>query len=206
MTWPMFVQPRCIFCALPIDGKRPAVLHLNAYGAKNPRSWWTAPFACEDAALSHEACEHPEWGHGDMGYQIALARLVNEGLEEWQAHLRGKLWFTPNHDDALQQAYALAVHAVRRSLATPTGSRRSAAPRETIPASVRAAVLERDGFRCRRCGHTTDHGVRLVLDHIEPVAHGGSNHIANLQTLCEPCNAGKSDRAPHAHDRREIPT
>lgn len=76
----------------------------------------------------------------------------------------------------------------------------SANPRSISP-KARAWVMERDGFRCRRCGAGRDHGM-LVIDHIVPVASGGTGELDNLQTLCEACNAGKGARPPHAHDLR----
>lgn len=71
--------------------------------------------------------------------------------------------------------------------------------RRSLSNGVRARVFERDGFRCRRCGRGPQE-CPLVVDHIVPVVKGGSNDEANLQTLCADCNAGKFDRAPHAHD------
>jgi hypothetical protein len=50
-----------------------------------------------------------------------------------------------------------------------------------------ARVFGRDGYRCRACGRTD----RLSIDHIVPIARGGSNDIRNLQTLCLPCNLRK---------------
>lgn len=58
--------------------------------------------------------------------------------------------------------------------------------RSAIPESVRSAVLGRDAS-CALCGSSE----RLEIDHIKPVAHGGSNHLRNLQVLCRPCNASK---------------
>jgi hypothetical protein len=66
----------------------------------------------------------------------------------------------------------------------------------TIPLRVRLQVLARDNFRCTMCGRSpaTDVGVKLHIDHITPFSKGGLSTADNLQTLCNECNAGKSDR------------
>jgi len=66
------------------------------------------------------------------------------------------------------------------------------APGERTSLSVRTRyqVLKRDLYRCRICGKT---GVELEVDHVVPVARGGSDEMENLQTLCAPCNRGKRD-------------
>ncbi|MGE3694438.1 MAG: HNH endonuclease [Dehalococcoidia bacterium] len=56
---------------------------------------------------------------------------------------------------------------------------------------TRAAVLKRDGYGCLACGVT---GVRLEVDHIAPLAAGGSNELANLRTLCVPCHRKRRSR------------
>jgi 5-methylcytosine-specific restriction endonuclease McrA len=63
----------------------------------------------------------------------------------------------------------------------------------------RARILERDGFKCRRCGNGPD-VAPLEIDHVVPVALGGATTTDNLQTLCQPCNVGKSATFPHPHD------
>lgn len=65
--------------------------------------------------------------------------------------------------------------------------------REKIPPKLRRAVFMRDGFRCQECGaFPGEHkDVFLEVDHVVPVAKGGTNHINNLQTLCSVCNIGK---------------
>lgn len=66
----------------------------------------------------------------------------------------------------------------------------------SIPLSIRLKVMERDNFRCVLCGRcpATDVGVKLHLDHIIPFSKGGKSTEENLQTLCQDCNLGKSDR------------
>lgn len=62
-----------------------------------------------------------------------------------------------------------------------------------IPPSLRIKVFIRDGFRCVYCGATSRES-RLEIDHVIPVAEGGTNHIDNLVTCCFPCNRGKRDK------------
>lgn len=45
---------------------------------------------------------------------------------------------------------------------------------------LRAAIIARDGGKCRRCG-STEH---LQVDHIRPVSRGGRPVPSNLWTLC----------------------
>jgi 5-methylcytosine-specific restriction protein A len=71
-------------------------------------------------------------------------------------------------------------------------TRPAKAPGERGSLSVRTRyqVFKRDLYRCRICAKT---GVELEVDHIVPVARGGSDDMENLQTLCVPCNRGKRD-------------
>lgn len=63
--------------------------------------------------------------------------------------------------------------------------------RQPIPRKLRHEVFKRDGYRCRECG-ATNKQTRLHIDHIIPVAKGGTNDLSNLQTLCEECNVAKA--------------
>jgi 5-methylcytosine-specific restriction endonuclease McrA len=64
--------------------------------------------------------------------------------------------------------------------------------RSAISSAKRLRVYERDGHRCVRCRATED----LTLDHRVPIAKGGGNEEANLQTMCARCNLAKSDSVP----------
>lgn len=63
--------------------------------------------------------------------------------------------------------------------------------RQHIPKGLRHAVFKRDGYRCQECFRGREDGVKLEIDHIIPVAKGGTNEIDNLQTLCMECNRNK---------------
>lgn len=62
--------------------------------------------------------------------------------------------------------------------------------RQPIPRKLRHEIFKRDGYRCRECGASKDE-TSLEIDHILPVAKGGTNDIDNLQTLCRECNRMK---------------
>ena len=66
-------------------------------------------------------------------------------------------------------------------------------PRKPIGKRLRFEVFKRDQFTCQYC-HARGSDVVLVVDHVEPVASGGSTVTDNLVTACEPCNQGKSDK------------
>lgn len=55
------------------------------------------------------------------------------------------------------------------------------------PESVRAKILKRDHGRCRYCGSEDS----LTIDHVVPIAMGGSNRLRNLVACCSPCNTKK---------------
>ena len=72
------------------------------------------------------------------------------------------------------------------------------AERKSLGKKLRYEILARDSFTCRYCGAQPDASVLLVVDHIQPVAEGGTNDPTNLITACQPCNAGKGARSPEA--------
>lgn len=67
--------------------------------------------------------------------------------------------------------------------------------RTSLSKKVRFTVLARDSFTCCYCGAQAPM-VRLHVDHVVPVAAGGTNAYANLVTACEWCNAGKAAIPP----------
>lgn len=68
---------------------------------------------------------------------------------------------------------------------------------------LRFEILRRDNHTCRYCGAASP-SVALRVDHVMPVALGGSDTPDNLVTSCEPCNSGKSSASPDATHVTEV--
>ena len=62
--------------------------------------------------------------------------------------------------------------------------------RKSLSKRVRFEVFKRDKFTCQYCGAKAP-DVVLHVDHIHPVADGGTNDVLNLATSCAGCNGGK---------------
>jgi 5-methylcytosine-specific restriction endonuclease McrA len=163
---------------------------------------------------------HPRCGP-NLGYQIPLGELGfpprpfgSDGFPGWDRHIRSKRWYSASvaegMDFANELAATLRAEVKAKAEAEKKRARRLRADEElrsyvvprnprSISVRIRALIMERDSFTCRRCGRKAPE-VQLVVDHIVPVAKGGTAKQTNLQTLCRDCNSGKSDRDPHPHD------
>jgi 5-methylcytosine-specific restriction endonuclease McrA len=87
--------------------------------------------------------------------------------------------------------------AANRPAVVPAKPSPRTSGRPPIPARTRDAVFARDNSQCtyvgaggRRCGETR----RLHVDHVIPVAHGGTHDAANLRLLCAQHNQLEADR------------
>jgi len=71
----------------------------------------------------------------------------------------------------------------------------------SISPQLRNEILERNGFTCQQCGaaagdpdpYTPGRKVRLHVDHIVPIAQGGTDDRDNLRALCSTCNQGRGN-------------
>ncbi len=63
----------------------------------------------------------------------------------------------------------------------------------------RKAVGEAQDWKCKFCQQDISAKGASALDHIIPIARGGTSTPDNLQLLCRRCNIRKSDRAPNEH-------
>ena len=62
-----------------------------------------------------------------------------------------------------------------------------------ISKRTRFEVLRRDDYTCRYCRSSDN---PLTIDHVVPVALGGSDAPDNLVAACRDCNAGKASTSP----------
>lgn len=66
---------------------------------------------------------------------------------------------------------------------------------------TRFEVLRRDSYTCRYC-RATD--APLTVDHVTPVALGGSDKPDNLVAACRDCNAGKASSSPDSETVAQV--
>ena len=64
-------------------------------------------------------------------------------------------------------------------------------------------LIKTFGLQCWGCNFKIDDERYFQLDHVEPKADGGSNHLDNRALLCQPCNQVKSNRITISQLRRE---
>lgn len=134
--------------------------------------WWTVPEAAKHLKVSENAVyagiqtgRLPALQIGTR-FRLAPAALAKLGIPMWEA----------------DEDVADAPVVTRRRRVRPK-----------IAASIRFRVLERDGFTCTYCGRKPP-DVVLHVDHVHPVAAGGTTTMDNLRTACQDCNLGKAAR------------
>ena len=68
-----------------------------------------------------------------------------------------------------------------------------------ISPKLRNRILERNGYTCHLCGagpgdfdpNNPKRKIRLHVDHILPIAQGGTDAEDNLRAMCSACNQGR---------------
>lgn len=66
---------------------------------------------------------------------------------------------------------------------------------------LREYLLEKWGRACTYCGAKE---IRLQVEHIVPVARGGSNRVSNLALACKPCNQAKGTQTAGEFGHPEV--
>lgn len=81
-----------------------------------------------------------------------------------------------------------------------------------MPPQLRIRILERNGYTCQLCGagpgdpdpFNPNRRIRLHIDHVIPLSHGGSDDELNLRVLCSACNQGRANIQTPSEDARNI--
>jgi len=129
------------------------------------------------------------WMH--YGRQPRRAELaLHPSLISWGAYRRRfSSWM-----DALTQ---FVTYANEQEALPPSPTEAASGHKTSRDPSLRMRfrVLKRDNFTCRACGASPalTPALSLHVDHITAWSLGGETIDENLQTLCEPCNLGKSN-------------
>lgn len=134
--------------------------------------------------MGNHDCENPSYY-----YYIAWDRISSYfDVLHWFKHLLEKEWF----DIEVMEDILVCIEKHRNVNFHFEPAIDKAVERKKVDKSLRYKILHRDGFKCRSCGRTADHdGVSLEIDHVIPLAKGGSSDAINLQVLCKDCNRGK---------------
>ena len=122
----------------------------------------------------------PDAGKAHLICLLLLATRMNNLLPNCPIKLERLIGATESVDLSVFAEFLEFAQVERLGYEDRVASRR-------IADSVRAAVLVRDGGRCRKCRRA----INLEMDHIVPVSKGGKTEESNLQTLCRRCNRRK---------------
>ncbi len=77
-------------------------------------------------------------------------------------------------------------------------------PRPRLSPALRRQVEDESEHRCGYCRSEEDFmGASLTIDHIIPLANGGTNTYENLWAACRQCNEAKQART-HARDPETV--
>lgn len=152
--------------------------------------WWAAWNNVPASSLPNDEAQLARYA--DLGRDIKGFRKVKEdALHGFVLCSDGRLYH-PFIAELALQAWDKRLKERERKARWRAGT----SLKETEWGALRAAVLERDKYKCRNCGSVSN----LNCDHIVPVSKGGLTTTDNMQTLCAACNKRKRDRAimvPH---------
>lgn len=110
---------------------------------------------------------------------------VRQRSAEWRAANRDKDRAASKHwRNRNRSAYRAIQHRHRARMKGNGGS---------YTAGQWEALKAHYGYRCLCCGRIEPE-IMLTVDHVVPIALGGSNDITNIQPLCLSCNCSKQDR------------
>lgn len=185
-------QITCVECGQVVMVSRPGMTCCSRRcrsnrGARVQSEYWASQ-RCTELAIYVPPKRTHEPTH------IKTARRLTSG----QCRVCGE-WFVSHHLDTTCSSQCKRVRD--RAWKRESEHNRRARKKDAFVANVyRRQVFESDGYRCHLCHGRTDptkpvpHPKAPTIDHVIPLAQGGTHEPANCRTACFMCNALKSDR------------
>ena len=187
----------CARCAMPFQPKSPMSTYCSPECALEPRAEIVqrsciecgAPFEpLMGARLCSDAC------------RVARNRAGQKAWSQEHRPPMGKRTSTCPLCGLVFKGYTRQVYcAPRCGLHGSRDARRARERGAFVEAVWRSKVYERDGYVCQICHKPckmtalAPHPKAPTLDHIIPLAHGGTHEYANVQLAHFLCNSRKSD-------------
>jgi hypothetical protein len=104
-------------------------------------------------------------------------------------------WSDPDKGRAAARAWVKNHPEKAKVIWAAQGARRKGAPGHFTAADIERIRKAQDN-RCAYCRKPLGKNVQTHIDHIQPIARGGSNDPRNLQLLCAACNMSKKAKDP----------
>lgn len=183
---------RCISCA--------ALVSL-AYRQRNPDrvKLWFAEFRKNnrDAIKSYLAKYYVE---NKDRYSCDRKAYYLANVDVFRRRASDRYYAEREHIRAKQNAYMKANPDIRRASSALRRARKKAMPGSFTKADIRSLLVTQRN-RCCYCLVPIRSGYHV--DHILPLALGGTNRKSNIQILCAPCNLRKGASHPLDFARKD---
>jgi len=120
-------------------------------------------------------------------------------VTRWESWKKALIAFIAkvNNDVSMSEIENNQIDEAKNQSSLKVKKTKSIADSREIPIGLRFDIFKRDKFRCVICGRSpaTHFEIKeLQADHIFPFSKGGKTIKENLQTLCNECNNGKSNK------------
>jgi len=154
-----------------------------------PRKQYKLTYCSQKCAQEGRLLEYSKWR--DKNYIAQYNKVYNEENKNMILITKAK-WLKRNNDKvrAIKQKYRVA----NREKINNWNIKRQRIIRSTdFTWQDWAEIKEKYDYTCLKCGRREPE-IKLTIDHIIPLKHGGTNTKDNIQPLCTSCNSSKGTK------------